>query len=195
MASHNQEIEIQVRVEQTEPLLQFLKTEAECNGEKHQRDEYFSPNDGTNDFLKTRPVTQWLRVREANGQASINYKLWHFGNDGKGEYADEYETNADSADQLRAILGALNFRSVVVVEKTRASYRYKEYEIAIDRVTGLGDFVEIEYCGTQKITDPKQCTEDMLEFLKAIGCGTLKRNHRGYPYMLLFPEDVEEETI
>lgn len=40
---------------------------------------------------------------------------------------------------------ALDFKPVIVVDKQRRAFRYKNTEIAIDTIAELGDFIEIEY--------------------------------------------------
>jgi len=65
--------------------------------------------------------------------------------------------------------------------------------VAVDSVKGLGDFVEIEYKGENENADPKKVTEGMVDFLKKVGCGKIMRNYVGYPFQLLFPEEVKWE--
>ena len=97
-------------------------------------------------------------------------------------------------DRLEKILNVLDFKTVVVVDKLRRAYKYKEYEIAIDKVKGLGDFVELEYKST-KIKDPKEITSEMSDFLKSLPLGKIVRNHVGYAAKLLAPngDHLEEE--
>ncbi|MBI4039511.1 class IV adenylate cyclase [Candidatus Daviesbacteria bacterium] len=191
MANNNTEIEIQVNVENYKPLIKFLKVNGNFQAEKHQIDEYFSP--AYRDFLSTRPVAEWLRLRDDDGKSSINYKNWHFDENGKSYYCDEFETKIESIEQVRKILSALNFKSIVVVDKLRKIYMLNDYEVAIDSVKGLGDFVEVEYIGKDEKADPKKITEEMVDFLKKVGCGKITRNYVGYPFLLLFPEEAEYE--
>ena len=191
MAHNNIEIEIQVNVENLKPLIRFLKSNAVFQAEKHQVDEYFSPIH--KDFLSVRPVSEWLRLRSASGLFSINYKNWHHEKDNKSYYCDEFETKIGSIEQFRKILSALNFRSIVTVDKLRKIYTYKDYEVAIDSVKDLGDFVEIEYIGKSSKANPKKITSEMVEFLKKTGCGKIKINYGGYPDLLLFPKEVKYE--
>lgn len=191
MANNNIEIEIQVNIENPKPLMEFLKANGNFQAEKHQIDEYFSP--AHRDFLATRPVAEWLRLRDANGKYSITYKNWHFDENGKSHYCDEFETEIKSIEQGRKILSALNFKSIVAVDKLRKIWTYKNYEIAIDSVKGLGDFIEIEYIGKDEEINPKKITEEMIDFLKKVGCGKITKNYVGYPFLLLFPKKVKYE--
>ncbi len=184
------EIEIQVKIENSESLLDFLEKNGEFKAENHQVDEYFSP--AHRNFIGVRPVEEWLRLRDEGGKCSINYKKFHFDKDGKSYFRDEYEIKIEDLPGLRKILDALNFKSIVKVDKLRKTWAYKDYEIAVDSVKGLGDFVEIEYLGKGKV-DPKQVTTEMVNFLKSVGCGKIERDYVGYPFMLLFPNEVKFE--
>jgi len=187
------EIEIQVSVERIAPLLEFLAKSGQFVSEKRQIDEYFTPTH--RDFLAVRPAVEWLRLRNSDGGFSFNYKNWHLDEQGKSHYCDEYETKIDDIDQLRKILQVLNFQSRVVVDKLRKIYLYQDYEIAIDKIEGLGDFVEIEYKGASQDVDPKIITNEMVKFLKDLDCGKISRNYVGYPFQLLFPDEVKYETL
>jgi len=143
---NNLEIEIQVRPEKIEPLLVFLKQEGKFLSENHQIDDYFVPPH--RDFLKERPLREWLRLRDADGAYSINYKNWHYDSAGKSlHWADEFESPVQSIEVMKNIFTALNFKQVVTVRKKRQIWIYKDYEIAIDAVLGLKETIEIEYKG------------------------------------------------
>lgn len=185
------EIEIQVQVEKIEPLLDFLAKSGQFVEEKRQVDEYFTPQH--RDFLAVRPAVEWLRLRNSNGAFYFNYKNWHLDEQGKSHYCDEYETKIDDIGQLKKILQAINFQSLTVVDKFRKIYLYQDYEVAIDKIAGLGDFVEIEYKGASQDIDPKIITDEMVKFLKDLGCGKILRNYAGYPFLLLFPDEVKYE--
>jgi adenylate cyclase class 2 len=185
------EIEIQVKIERTKPLLIFLRENGRFQGQKRQIDEYFSPPH--RDFLAIRPTKEWLRLRSAERKCSINYKNWHYDDKGKSHYCDEYESGIEDIRKFKKILGALNFKSVVAVDKVRKIWTYKDYEIGIDSVRNLGDFIEIEYIGKKKV-DADKTTAEMISFLKKIGCGKIERNYVGYPFQLLFKDEVKFEV-
>lgn len=192
MANKDIEIEIQVNVEHSKPLLEFLEKNGKFQSEKRQVDEYFSP--AHKDFLAVRPVAEWLRLRDADGRCSINYKNWHFDKNGKSHYCDEFETKLESMEQAKKILSALNLKSVVAVDKLRKIWTYKDYEIAVDSIKILGDFVEIEYVGKDENVSPEKVTGEMVDFLKKVGCGKITRNYVGYPFLMLFPNEVKYEV-
>ena len=187
----NIEIEIQVKIENSELLLEFLKKNADFKSEKHQVDTYFSPIH--RNFLDKRPINEWLRLRSSNGKYYITYKDWHTDDEGKSHHCDEYESEVEHIDQLEKIFKVLNFKPVTTVDKLRKIWIYKDYEVSIDTVQGVGDFVEIEYIGSDETVEPKSVTAEMIKFLKNIGCGKIERNYVGYPFQLLFPEEVKFE--
>jgi adenylate cyclase class 2 len=189
--NNNIEIEIQVSIENSNSLVEFLEKNAVFQKESHQIDEYFSP--AYRNFTEVRPIEEWLRLRDSSGKYSINYKHWHFDETGKSHYCDEYETKIEDLDQLKKIFEVLNFKPIVKVDKVRKVWIYGEYEIAMDSVKGLGDFVEVEYIGKDNQADPKKITDEMIEFIKSINCGKITRNYVGYPFQLLFPGEVELE--
>lgn len=194
MALNNIEIEIKVKVERIEKLEQFLKVHAQFHGAKRQVDEYFTPKTG--DFMAVRPVNEWLRLRDAEGKFSINYKLWHRDQTGKSQYCDEIETSVGELSQAQKILTALHFRSLVVVDKVRSVWVYQDFEIGIDAVQNLGTFIEIEYIGTDTNASPKAVMAQMIALLHQADCGQISQTNTGYPMLLLHPQEFEgKETI
>jgi adenylate cyclase, class 2 len=186
MAHGDIEIEIKVKVERLAPLLALMEKEGKYEGEVRQVDEYFTP--AHKNYTSVFPVNEWLRLRDENGKFSINYKNYHRDENGRSLYCDEYETHVEAMDKTEKIFGALGIRPLVKVDKVRRQWAYKDYGIAVDSVAGLGDFVEIEFNGES--ADPKRTMSEMMEFLKGLGVGRIRRNQQGYPFMLLFPEKV-----
>lgn len=189
----NTEIELQFKVENVQPLRELLERDAVFQYENSQVDEYFTPSD--RDFAAVRPVDEWLRLRSSGEKQTINYKLWHRQADGKSYHCDEYETNVGDLSKMRKVFEALRFRPMVTVHKVRKVWMYKDYEISLDTVRGLGDFVEVEYKGRRGDVDPKQINDEMLSFVKSVGCGKLQISYQGYPFLLMFPAEETYEDV
>ena len=185
------EIEIQVRVENDEPLIKLLEEEGNPVLDDHQTDEYYTPCH--RDFFATKPIDEWLRIRES-GKHSITYKNWHHGADGKTTHADEYETVVSDAEQVRKIFKVLDLKPVITVYKYRRSWNYMDYEVSVDEIKGLGSFVELEYKGRGNV-DPKKVNDEMIAFLKKVGVGKIERNFVGYPYLLLYGTEGYFEEV
>ncbi|MDO8498490.1 MAG: class IV adenylate cyclase [bacterium] len=186
------EIEIQVNIKKIQPLLTFLKKKGQFKGKKRQVDTYFIP--AHRDFRAQRPINEWLRLRDTEGKFSINYKNWHRDEEGKSTHCDEYETKVEDLKKLKKIFQVLDFEEIVEVDKERATWVYKDYEIEIDKVKGLGDFVEIEYIG-KKAVDPKNAAREMIQFLKDLGCQGVRLNQQGYAFINLFPNEFISEEV
>lgn len=185
------EIEIKVQIENSADLVKFLETEGRFLFEQKQVDEYFSPVH--RNFIDKKPVEEWFRVRTEGSKSSLNYKKFDFDNTGRANHSDELEVGVSDPEEMKIILKKLDFKSLVVVDKFRRAWRYKDYEVAFDQVKDLGNFIEIEYKGNEG--NPKIITDEMVIFLKTYNCGKISRNFRGYPYMLLFPEDQDSEIL
>lgn len=186
------EIEIKVQLDKVDLLAKLLADKGEFTGENYQRDDYFTP--AHRNFLDKEPVEEWLRLRGSES-GKITYKLWHYDKSGRSNYCDEYETTVGSTVQFRKILDALNFKFLVTVEKKRKTWLYKDYEIAIDKVTKLGDFVEVEYKRPATKADSAKIVAEMVEFLKSVGCTNIRRSYSGYPYAMLHPNEQEFEAV
>ena len=107
-----------------------------------QKDIYFTPND--RNFLDKRPVSEWLRTREEKGKYSITYKNWAKEDGENAKFkCREVETNVDDIEAIREIFDVLKVKELVVVEKTRTSYLYKDIIISIDTVDKLRKFCGI----------------------------------------------------
>lgn len=185
--ANDREIEIQVSVENREPLLSLLKVKGSFIRKSAQIDEYFTP--AHRNFVQVKPVLEWLRLREAEGVSTITYKNWHVNAEGVGTYCDEYESRVQSIDQMRKIFTALDLKKLITVSKRREVWRVASYEIAIDSVDGLGEFLEIEYKGEELVSDPDRVIDEMLQFLKTTGCGKITFYYNsGYAERLLFPD-------
>ncbi len=179
----NKEIEIRIKVQDSEPLLKFLEKNGSFKSEKYQRDEYFTP--AHRNFIKAKPIKEWLRLRKEEGKYSLDYKNWHYGSDGKAFHCDEYEVRFDDLDKARIILKALDFEPLIVVDKKRKTFLFKDYEIAFDCVEGLGDFIEVEYKGKEDVLDTKKIAGEMKDFIEKTGCQILEQDFVGYPFLLL----------
>lgn len=175
------EIEIKVKVDNIKPLLTFLEEKGEFKYTHNQIDEYYIP--AHRNFLDVNPIEEWLRLRHSNGKFFITYKKHYYEEDGKSNYADEFETKIDDLHQMKNIFKVLNFKYLITVDKNRSVWNYGDYEISVDKVKDLGEFIEIEYKG--KDINPKEITDQMMQFLINLECGSLERDYKGYPYLLL----------
>lgn len=186
------EIEIQVRIEKRDNLEAFLEKNGDFVGEFWQEDVYYTP--AHRDFAGVRPINEWLRLRKSNEEQSITYKHWKKGKYGRTNHCDEFETEVGEGESIKKIFKALDFTELVRVDKERRIWNFQDYEVSLDKVKGLGSFVEIEYRGKGNAVDTQQIAREMLEFLRGVDCGKIEQNHQGYAWQLLAPtETIWEE--
>lgn len=178
-----QEIEIKLKLKDNKPLLEFLKEKGSFQYEKNQRDEYFTP--AHRDFIKEKPVKEWLRLRKEENKYSLNYKNWHIEADGKSYHCDEYEVKLDDIGKTKKIFKALDFKPLIVVNKKRKVFVFKDYEIALDEVDELGDYIEVEYIARESGVSAKEVADKMKKFIEKTGCQILEQDFKGYPFLLL----------
>jgi adenylate cyclase class 2 len=184
MNKNNIEVELRYKVKNKKKLLKWLEKNAKKAYEFRQIDEYYTPAH-KNYFDKKYP-SEYLRIRKSGDKYSITYKYWHSKGGGK-EYShcDEYKTDVEDGKQMRKIFKALNFKLLVVVDKHRTAYNYKNFEIVIDVVKSLGTICEVEVKGMYKSVDEAQKMirelAGELDFTKADRGDDLKL---GYAYLI-----------
>ena len=177
-----------IEVELKFPLLNHKELAEKLNSiskpEKHgdfQKDIYYNPSH--RNFLGKKPVSEWLRLRESRKGFSLNYKKWHNKDGSKTVSCDEFETKIDNLEALRKLFENLNFEELIVVEKNRSVWNYKDTEIAIDEVKELGSFIELEAKGN--FANIESAKEHLYAILKEIGAKVGEQDFEGYPYLLL----------
>lgn len=184
MAYDDTEIEIKVPVSETEHdrIYRVMSDSGALSTRKEHSDHYFSPASGS--FLDTQFPYKWLSVRKRGTRTQINYK--HFYPEGaeRHTHADEVEVAIDDIDRGIKLLDALGFVRLVTVHKIRLEFVIDEkFEVSLDKVDGLGYFVEVESLVEQGSIH--QTRQSVLDFAAALGLDTDSADPRGYPYRLL----------
>ena len=193
MNKNNIEVELRYRVKDKEKLRKWLEEHAEKLYEKKQRDEYFTPV-YKNYFDEDLPY-EYFRIRTTESGDSTTYKHW-YAIPGKREHShcDEYETDVSSGEQLRKILVATGFRTLVVVDKHRQAYSYENFEITIDEVQEVGTVCEIELHGGFK--DIKEAHEMIKNMAVELGFSESDRDEElklGYALLIAKKKGIWHE--
>ena len=133
------EIEIKVRVPDLESIRKRITA---CGGVLTERltehDSYY--NAPHRDFGITDEA---LRLRQAGGKTVVTYKGPKSTILGS-KVREELNLDISDPKTFDKIITSLGFKLVAVVLKDREYYQYQDYTISLDKVEGLGDFVEIE---------------------------------------------------
>lgn len=147
-----------------------------------QCDTYFAHP--VRDFSRTDEA---FRLRSVGEHNALTYKgpLVDRQTKTREEIEIPIEPGADAARQMAEMLRSLGFRAVRSVEKTRQpfhlSWQGREFELALDTVAGLGEFLEIE---TQADAAEWESARDILLAL-AGKLGLRESERRSYLQLLL----------
>lgn len=179
------ETEIKVKLSKAEfdNLELFFKENAKFQKEIQQVDTYYQPVNRK--FLKenNEEITEWLRIGIRGNKKILNYKNWY-----DNMYCDEYEVEIDDEANLAKILKIVGLEEIVTVDKQRKIYLYlNKYEIALDTVKDLGNFIEIEVKKYEKTALEEY--DSLLRLAKDLNLNLNNIDKRGYPYHLIFPKD------
>ncbi len=135
------EIEVKTRCDDLEFVEKRLKEKgARLVKADRQVDLYLSHP--MRDFASTDEA---LRIRRAGERTSVTYKGPKVDRDTKTR--EEAKVEVSSADDLELIFRRLGFGVGGRVEKERTAYSVGGVLVCLDKVEGLGDFVEMEYEG------------------------------------------------
>lgn len=181
----NIEVEIKVGVDNPKKIRQKVANLGKLIKSIKQIDEYYIPTQ--RDFFAHRPSPiEWLRIRTNPDKVIFEYdKSINKQADGKQDYAEEYETEISNPVELRKILEFLDFKKIVTVEKQREYWMCGNLEIALDKIEGLGSFIEVEATGDFK--SAKEAEQECVKFLEKIGIENVEKNriNKGYPILIL----------
>ena len=137
------EIEIKLPLKNPQAVKQFLNQNAKLMAENmYQKDSYYVPIH--RDFLAVKYPFEWLRLRKSPQGMFITYKHYFPENAKKTDYCDEFEAKIDNFEAMEKMFSSLDFKIVARVEKLRTTWMFESVEIAIDKVTDLGSYIELE---------------------------------------------------
>ncbi len=164
------EIEAKARARHEAVKSRLLELGAELLGEGTQEDLYFAHP--CRDFASTDEA---LRLRREGKGCSMTYKGPKI--DSLTKTRVEREVIVGDFDGARAVLESLGFVEVGVVKKRRGYYSLQGFHVMLDKVEGLGEFVEVEKKGDEY--EPRE----LLDFTKQLGVDNLIR--KSYLELLL----------
>ena len=180
MSHIEREIKIKLLSPKLEELEKLISSRYQFSDEEHQVDIYY--NSPVRDFRKSDEA---LRVRIVNGEIELTYKGPKLSSQSKSR--EEITVKINDLKAMDLILQRLGFIKVLELEKTRKNYKVNNFTISLDRVTNLGDFIEIEGINV----DENKLTNFVDNFLKQfniIGEKTLKS------YLELLVDKLEKSS-
>jgi len=170
------EIEIKLKVDNLEELEKKLADKGlVISKEINQHDIVYSRIDDTHDYTESYEGCIIVRIRNQDGVSILNLKKQL-----SGEMDNlEYETKVEDGEAMHQILLTLGWKPEVEVKKIRKKGKLGEYEICLDKVEQLGDFVELEKM-TNDNADPEKIRDELFKELEKFGLTKDQEETKGY---------------
>ena len=133
------EVERKYRVSDSQSYVKILEEiDARNLGTTRQKDQVYLPSSigSFREYEKGMPI---VRIRTEDEAVTLTLKAG-----GETHFTHEVETIVSDAEATSQIIETLSMHQVMVIDKTRTTYRYDCFTIAIDHVVHLGDFLEVE---------------------------------------------------
>jgi len=150
------EVELKYAVVDVPQLLAKLEQFGLCIDEAVEEHDTFYQHPAK-DYAAT---DECLRIRHRAGEYRITWKGPKVDLETKTRQEIELflTDNAETAWQWDQLLQALGFRAAAELKKTRRSaglvYQEQKYELSLDHIDGLGDFIELEtFADTTQLDD------------------------------------------
>lgn len=182
-----QEIEIKFRVDDREKLLSKLESlHSHFSEPMNQKDIIFAPdlNDTENGEGKI-----FVRIREQNEKKIITLKK-----QSKVIMQNkEIEFGISDIDKAYDFLETIGFREWVTVEKSRIATTYQEFNLCIDQVKRLGDFIEIEILSEEE-NKTELYEQRILEVARELGIPKENRIDNYYDSMIAELNEKEKSS-
>ncbi|MCL9813162.1 class IV adenylate cyclase [Natranaeroarchaeum aerophilus] len=137
------EVELKVRADHETVLQRLDELDADRENHIQQEDTYYdAPH---RDFTETDEALRIRRVSRPDDDYSVE-RVTYKGPllEAESKSREEFETRVEDGDTMAEILQRLGFSPAATVTKERTEFAFDGYTITLDRVEGLGEFVEVE---------------------------------------------------
>lgn len=118
-----------------------------------------------------------LRIREQSGKIIFTLKK----NRSNELDCIEKEVEVNDRNILNDIIELLDYEKTVEVHKKRIKTNYKDYEICLDEVDGLGSYIEVEKMSDE---DGEKIQNELFDFLQTLGVSKEDRVLKGYDTLM-----------
>lgn len=156
-----------------------------------ERDLYF--NGADRDFRRTDEalrLRQVQRLPDGPQESLVTYKGPKL--DQVSNARTEYETGVSDGETAARLLEALGYRPFATVEKLRRTYRRGEVTLCLDKVTDLGDFLELEILASGE-EEREAAVARLLALLEELGVPRDRLSRRSYLELLIKKGSLERD--
>jgi adenylate cyclase class 2 len=170
------EIEVKAKVASLDAVEGKLKSmKARLEARVEQRDVCYITDRGR----KTRgPGDFIVRIRRQGKDSYLAYKEL---TEVTGAWK-EYESSVGDADAVQKIIEGTGLEKLYELVKKRTRYFVDGFEVCLDRVEGLGDYVEValEPEGDVDKSEKSALRKRIMDFMKGLGVSEESLEPRGY---------------
>lgn len=143
-----------------------------------QHDTVYSYNNSVS-FLEAKEGHIAMRIRQEDGKSKLTLKKQ------LSNQLDniEYETEVKDANEIHQMLLVLGWKPEAEVKKVRKKAKLGEYEVCLDRVEQLGDYIELEKMNDDD-ANPEEVRKELFEKLKPFGLLEKDEETKGYDILI-----------
>jgi adenylate cyclase class 2 len=171
------EIEVKARVRNPAELTANIeKLGIQLGDVITQSDTIFVPHEIM--ALPTEKGVPVLRIRQQGEKIILTMKIRLT----NGLDKQESETEITNPVGMKEIILATGFKEIESFTKKRRKGKYNNWEICVDEVEGLGNFVEVEQLSEDG--DSEQIQKELFNFLQGLGITEADREHFGYDVLI-----------
>jgi adenylate cyclase class 2 len=170
------EIEIKLKVNNSKDIEEKLKERGCILSEPiNQHDVIYSQKGSKNEFERAEEGDIIIRIRYLKDTAQLNLKQQR-----SNEMDNlEYETEIKDSVEMHKILYILGWSPVVEVKKIRRKGKLGKYEICLDQVEKLGNYIELEKL-TSDEANPEEVRGELFKELESLGLRREDEETKGY---------------
>jgi len=158
------EVEVKAKLRNRKIVLKKLENfGCKFGKELHQVDHIFLPKGTPFPSPFKTPV---LRVRKQNNVYIFTLKISQSGR----QDSLERELEISNGKMMMEIINLIGFKEFIPVDKKRIKTKLRDMEIVLDKVKGLGEFIEVEKIVTNKNPeDRKKIQKEIGAFIETLG--------------------------
>ena len=114
-------------------------------GEEKIMDTYFyDTNKISSKQTKDKELGECLRLRSKNQKIYVSYTIDKYDEEGNWLYAQHFETEVPNVQAALSQFNQANLKEMMTIRKIRNHFTNGNYELFIENVEALGNFIEIE---------------------------------------------------
>ncbi|MEG2250297.1 MAG: class IV adenylate cyclase [Bacilli bacterium] len=179
--------EIEINVELFSTLEEAKNKLSQFNfiGEEKIMDVYFyDPNKVSSKPNKEKEIGESLRLRNINGKFKVSYKIDKYDETGKWLYSDNIEKEITNVNETLKQFNQSGLKEMFTIKNIRNHYKNVEFDIYVENVENLGNFIEIEK-HVLETEDIIKLKENMYSFVINLGLNISEALKIGKPEMML----------